>query len=290
MSDMPFRIGVIATVVLVALAIVRFSFCHQVDLPPIPPRPEPPRVEVAEVTASVNSDPGIFAELLAKDSRTLRIEPPTTPADLSRAFTHERWEEGTTLSVRGKSRSTEVLGLRLVLSLQDIEGTPQRQMVLTIKNTTDAHLAYRIQTQPTRGANSCSGKSDFAHNAVALAPGETIRRAECIYKSGSKLRVSAVDTVQLPALSYFYVSQLPPSALGLELRTARGHRSAAGRQACQVFKSAVLEEDLRSGRTGWIDLVDFYARHPCTIYSFPNGYKAFQSDGERPLPVTDQAP
>ena len=37
----------------------------------------------------------------------------------------------------------------------------------------------------------------------------------------------------------------------------------------------------------WRDLVDFYARHRCETYTFPEGYRAFERDGARPLPAID---
>src|SRR5690606_3456002 len=194
---------------------------------------------------------------------------PATPADLSRALPHRVSEERIALAPRGKGSSAEVLGLRLALSVADIEGTPRRQMILGITNTTEDYLAYRVLTRPSRGTSSCHEKADIAHNAVALAPGQTLRRSECIYKSGWRLVVSRVETVALPALSYHYLSAVPPPALGLDLLPARGHRPPAGRSPCQIFHPATVAEAIRSGEARWRDLVDFYARHSCQTFTFP---------------------
>ena len=290
MNDTAFRIAVLTVAVLAGAAIARLSFCRPVDLPALPAQPPPPRIEVGEVQATVASDPAEYAQRVATDSRTLRVDPPATPADLARVMAHQAKDAKLALEPRGKKSSTEVLGLRLSLSIAEIEGTPRRQMVLTIQNTTEHHLAYRVVSRPSQGTRPCHEKSDFAHNAIALAPGEKIRRSECIYKSGWRLLIDRVETVELPRLSYYYVSALSPTALGLDRLSSRGHRAVGGRLPCQTFQSAVLDDALRSGATAWRDLIDFYARHPCQVYTFPNGYKAFAADGERALPAVVVAP
>lgn len=290
MSDTAFRIAVATAAVLVGAAIMRLSFCRPVELPAVPPRPPAPRIEVAQVTATVASDPAEYAQRIATDSHALRVDPPATPADLARVMAHQAKATKLALEPKGKKASTEVLGLKLALSVSDIDGTPRRQMVLTIQNTTDHYLAYRVASRPSQGTRPCHEKSDFAHNAIALAPGEKVRRSECIYKRGWRLMIDRVETVELPKLSYFYVSALSPTALGLDRLSSRGHRAVGGRLPCQTFQSAVLDDALRSGATTWRDLIDFYARHPCQVYTFPNGYKAFAADGERPLPAVVVAP
>jgi hypothetical protein len=289
-NDSAFRVAVVVAAVALAGTIARLSFCRGGELPAVPPRPRPRPVPVAKLTASVQADPAVYAEHLAKDSRALRIEPPVTPADMARAFAFESSDTPIALAPRGKGSSAEVLGLALSLAVEDIEGTPRRQMVLTIRNTSDAYLAYRVVTRPSQGTRPCHEKLDLAHNAVALAPGEKVRRSECIYRSGYRLFVNRVETAVVPVLSYHYLSSLPPSALGLDLLPARGHRPPAGRPLCRVFQSAALDESLRSGQTTWRDLVDFYGRHSCQIFTFPPGYKAFSRDGERALPAVTVGP
>jgi hypothetical protein len=291
MTDSAFRVAVAVAAMALAGAIARISFCRGGELPAIPARPRAKPVPVATVTAAVEADPGVYAEQLARDSRVLRVEPPATPADMARALVFESHEQPIVLVPKGKSgTSAEVLGLRLSLAVTPIEGTPRRQMVLTIENTSDAYLAYRVVSRPSQGTRPCHDKLDLAHNAIALAPGEKIRRSECIYRSGYRLFVNRVETAVLPKLSYYYVSSLPPSALSLDLLSSRGHRPIGGRQLCRVFQSAALEEAVRTGQTTWRDLVDFYARHACQTFTFPPGYTAFSRDGERPLPAVAAGP
>jgi len=290
-SDAGFRLGIGAVAVAAAALIARVSFSGDVDLPPVPPRPAATPEVVASAVATVAAierDPAVYAEQLASDSRALHIEPAVTPEDMAILLPHRSDAKRRILEPRRKRAKASVLGLDLSLSIADVEGTPRRQLILTIENTTRDHLAYRVMTQSSRGLQACFGKSDVAHNAIALAPGEKVRRSECIYRKGLKLYVDRVETIRLPRLSYYYVSALPPAAIGLERLdrlAARGHRPAWARSPCRFFHSADLSSEVASGSTTWRDLVDFYARHPCGVYSFDIDYKAFEKDGEQPLPA-----
>ncbi len=290
MNDSAFRVAVVVAALALVGAVAQLSFCRGGELPAIPPRPRPRSVPVARVTSAVVADPGVYAEQLSRDSRALKIEPPVTPADMSRVMVFESQDKPFALAPHGKEASADVLGLRLSLAVSEIEGTPRRQMVLTIENRSDSYLAYHVVSRPSQGTRPCHEKLDFPHNAIALAPGEKLRRSECIYRSGYRLFVNRVETAVLPKLSYYYLSSLPPSALGLDLLAARGHRPLAGRPVCQVFRSAALDESVRAGQTTWHDLVDFYSRHSCQIFTFPAGYKAFSRDGERALPAVPATP
>ena len=48
-----------------------------------------------------------------------------------------------------------------------------------------------------------------------------------------------------------------------------------------------VRKALENGELQWRDLVDFYARHPCKIYEFPGGYKAWTESHRQPLPVVE---
>ena len=295
MTDAVFRLA-LGTIVLGSAAVAaRLGFVHDAELPPVPPIPEAPRAEVeaARATAAIDRDPDTYADHLAADSNTFRVEPIATPADLSSVMVHRVQSGRVVLEPARKRARAEVLGLAMTLTVEDIEGSPRRQLVLTVENTTSDPVAYRVVTQSSRGLAPCHAKSDIAHNAIALAPGEKARRSECIYRKGLKLFVDRVETIQLPRLSYYYVSALPAAAFGVapsDRLAGRGHRPARSRSPCRVYQSAELTQALSSGSTTWRDLVDFYARHSCTHYSFPIDYKAFEKDGDRELPAVPPPP
>jgi hypothetical protein len=289
-TDRAFRICISVAFLAAAVVIVRVRFYPDVELPRLPRRPVPVRdtVMVAAATKAIERDPVAYADLLAGDSRELHIDPIVTPDQLAAVFPHRVDEQRRVLASGRKRAEVEVLGLALSLAVADVEGSPRRQMVLTIENRTSDHLAYRVVTQSSRGLQPCLAKTDLAHNAIALAPGEKVRRSECIYRDRLDLFVDRVETIALPRLSYYYVSSLPAAAIGLERPdrlAARGHRAAGGRSPCRVFHSAEVGSAVANGSATWRDLVDFYARHPCGVYTFAIDYKAFDKPGERSLPA-----
>jgi hypothetical protein len=127
----------------------------------------------------------------------------------------------------------------------------------------------------------------LAHDAIVVGRGKQVQRTECIYRSGMSLAIERVESVALPPLSSAYVSRLPPAAFGADARMARGHRPdlPAGMAVCSTVASQSVRSDIENGTIAWRDLVDFYARHSCETYQFPEGYKAFEKNGARTLPA-----
>jgi hypothetical protein len=91
--------------------------------------------------------------------------------------------------------------------------------------------------------------------------------------------------MELPRLSYFYVSRLFPSHIGLEGQSTRGHVAPAG-NICTNIPEQAIRRGIERGEVSWRDVVDFYARHSCERYIFPVGYRAFTRTGAYQLPVS----
>ena len=103
---------------------------------------------------------------------------------------------------------------------------------------------------------------------------------------GMALAITRVETLEVPVLPAWYVGLLPPRVVGVEDRIARGHEAPRSDEKCSAVVSQTVRSGLEQGEIGWRDLVDFYARHRCATYRFPPSYRAFRSDGERPVPDT----
>ena len=71
-------------------------------------------------------------------------------------------------------------------------------LILRISNRTDAHLAYRVVARLPIDARGCIEKAVLPHNAIALAPRETIERTECGRAGVRQLAIERVETVELP--------------------------------------------------------------------------------------------
>lgn len=285
LSDAQYRaaVGAAAAVVVVLLASWRFGYEH--ELPPKPPKPEATIAGAREFSQAVERSAGAYAAYLERDSETFGLRLAPNVRDMSRVFAHRRDEPRRTS--KPGDPPLRAAGLRLEVKVQRVAGG--KHLVLAITNESDHFVAYRIDTRPTRGQRRCKGKRALEHNAIALAPRQTVVRTECTYRRGGALEIRAVETVQLPELGYLYVSGARPAVLGLDERTAAGHRPAAERMSCHMVATAAVQRGLESGRVTWRDLVDFYARHRCLTYHFPIGYEAFQRDGERSLPAVEAA-
>jgi hypothetical protein len=276
-SDAQFRLGAIGGAVLLALGVAGWRFCGSVDLPPKPNMP----TGVASGTSSqlleeANSSPVIYQDYLAKDATAAGVHVPTYE-EMSRKFPH-RFDEGRRVLEVGDP-AIEIAGLRLVTRRSG------NSLVLEVENVTRSDLAYLVVTEPTPNIAGCTRVAPLSFNAIVIARGQREARVECVWRAGMALAVLRVETVEVAGLSSWYLNQLSPAELGLDERTARGHRQPKTKERCSSYVSQTVRAGLERGQIGWHDLVDFYARHRCQTYSFPSSYRAFSADGQRKIPA-----
>lgn len=283
LSDTHIRIGIAAAAGLLFFLIFELRFCAEITLEP-PPNPPKVSSQVVphQVAATVEASASGYASFLEGDSRAHAISPPMTPEKMAEKFPYNVDENRHHL-VPGRDATLETAGLRLTASVRG-EG-PGSALVLRIDNLTEHPLAYHVVTRPDQATRVCNHKRELRHNAIAIPAGDFVIRSECTNKRGKGLQILKVETMVLPELSFFYVSALQPSSLGLDPRSTDGHTPPGGEELCNRPLSAALESALQSGETTWRDMIDFYARHPCKTYKFPSDYKAFKKSGERQLPV-----
>jgi hypothetical protein len=281
--DGGFRGGVIAGALGLVVLLTLVGFRYELTIPDKPPRPRRTNESARAASNDIGRNPAVYGSYLAKDAETYGVGA-VAPDALKKVFAYKIDDQEHELEPGKKNDSIEAAGLRLTVTLKDMAGGTKRMMMLRIENLTDKPLAYRVATWPDKGTQPCHQKEDSRHNALAVAARDVEMRSECIYRSGWKLVVKKVETMALPDLSYHYVSRLVPPQLGIDSRTARGHRPPRG-EPCRLILPAEVGRGLEEGSIGWRDLIDFYARHRCDTYVFPAGYKAFTTDDERPLPA-----
>lgn len=244
--------------------------------------PEP--AEALERAQAVARDLGVsdraYRERIRRDADRFGVG--TAPEDMGRAFPYTREEPGAVLDPAG-DEPLEVAGLALAAEVEEIPGSHRRQIVLEIRNRLGDPLAYRVDTAPTAGAVTCPRKRPIPHNALALAPSSSERRSECLYEDGFELEIRSVQTLALPELGYYYLSQVEPEDVGLPERTSQGHDPPAG--PCDQLVSTRVERALATGEIAWRSAADFYARHDCEAFALPLEYRAFREDGERAMPA-----
>lgn len=263
-----------------ALAAILFAvrFCGGVSMPAKPPPPHVDTAGARDVLASHDATPLAYKGFLENDAHDAQVPVPTVEAMGKKlVYTLDENKRG----LQPGDPPVEVGGLKLQAVIQ--AGARGDDLVLVIQNPSDVDLAYDVVTAPSYGTQACGQRRVLALDANVVAHHSEERRSECVYRDGMVLGIEKVETLQLSPLEAYYVSRVPPLALGLDVRLAAGHKPGA--PVCNISMSQSIRAAIENGTTTWRDLVDFYARHRCDTYQFPDGYRAFSSDGEHPLPV-----
>jgi hypothetical protein len=254
--------------------------------PPTPKRPEPPPPPSAMINSEMRFSALYYKGLVEQDAKSYGIAPPSYE-DL--AQTNPYFDE-----LHGKQKlrlkapiETRHLRITLEISKQttiiESHSLSTDHLVLRVENLTPYFLAYRIQTTVS-DKHKCAMKADLPHNAIALEPMQTMLRTECLYRKDAEIEVTGIEVIELPELSAYYVSRVPPNATLYDPRTASGHTPPRGTLCPQTFSWRDIKEGIDKKELGWRDVIDFYARHNCTEYSFFRSYR-YRGDPNAPLPA-----
>lgn len=285
-------VAVLGAIVFVVL--VRLRFCYTPAVPPKPPKPKQvtTRTETTRNVATMLGDPKVYDGYLKQDATAAGVAAPSR-AQMAARFPYRRATPNARLTLKGRS-VIEAVGLRLEVIRRKHNNVWILALAIENQSHTE-HLAYRVRTRPTSNGAAVANENLFCrdrellpHNAVAIRAEQRILRTECIYRDGVGLEIVEVETISIPALSYYYVSKLIPTQLGLEARETANHRlpQGAGNDACNLVFSGSISRQIEQKQITWQNLVDYFARHNCAVYkSFPEQYKAFTVDRQRPLPI-----
>jgi hypothetical protein len=276
--DAYFRIGVGVVGIALVVGIAALRFCGGLTLPARPPPPANPHGTSSELLGRSSASPVVYRDFISRDAATAGVRAPT-PDELSRKLPYRVDGERRVLEVG--EPGIEVAGVRL-RALHVESG-----LALEIANATGSDIAYTVASAPIP-AVGCNAAPALAFNAMTIRKGASETRIECVWRSGTALAITRVETVEVVPLSAWYLDHVPPSAVGIEPRIARGHLSPGG-ERCGFALPQAVRSGLERGEIGWRDLVDFYARHRCQTYQFPLSYRAFRIDGERGVPAVPAA-
>jgi hypothetical protein len=276
--DPQVRIGVVIAGAVLVGVITYARFCGSLSLPDKPPPPVGPSGTQRQLLSKTTSSPGMYKDFLERDAATAGVKAPTID-DMTRKLSY-RVDEARHVLEPGKP-AVEAAGLRLRVERSD------NTVVMTIQNLVASDVAYAVTSAPSTGTYVCNSARPLPFNAMVIAKGASETRTECAWRDGMSIVVTKVETVEISPLSSYYLSQVPPSVVGVEDRIARGHHGVSSKEPCSPITPQVVRTGMDRGDIGWRDLVDFYARHRCQTYQFPSSYRAFKSDGERSVPATD---
>lgn len=285
-DDVPpaLRIGVIAGAAGLGVALFVLRFCGDVPMPPRPPPPTVTAVDSSATLAAATASEAAWRSFVDQDARAAGVPVPTD--EQLRAKLVYRTDESPRTVAPGAD-PIEAAGLRVtVLAIDDPDG-PGELMVLSLENLTEHDLAYRVVASPRPGGAACNDRTPLWHDAMVIRRRGKVERSECGYRAGMTLHIEKIETVEVEGLQSVYLSRVPPIAIGGDPFDSKTHRPRlpAGVLVCNLVPSQVLRSAIGDGSVRWRDLVDFYARHRCDSYHFPLSYRAFERQGERPLPA-----
>ena len=270
--------GVTVGIAVIAIGgIVGLRSCGAVSLPAKPPAPVATTRDLTKALAATASTTNAWTVFAKQDAAAAAIVG-FDPASMTKAFPYQSDRARHVLT---PAQPVTVAGLTLSAAVEVVAG--QRVLTLTIDNPSATAIAYRVATTTSAGASDCTQRHVLGHNAIVVGPHAQVRRTECKYDGDLALIVTAVDALSVPPLAARYLSQISPSALVLDERTAKGHERAPG--GCEIHAWPALVSAVAEGTTTFRDLADFYGRHRCESYKFFIEYRHFQQDGERGLPV-----
>lgn len=275
-SDTHFRIGVGAAGAALVALLSTLRFCGAVSLPDKPPPPAAAtRGTSIQLFTRSQASPTVYLDFLSHDAAVAGVPAPSLAQMVRKLLDHVDRERHV---LEVGAEPLEVAGVRL-RAVRVEEG-----LALEITNTTGAAIAYDVETQPVPMAG-CEAARPLSFNAMTIAKDHSETRLECAWRDGMALAVTHVETIEVPALSAWYLDHVPPSQVGIEPRIARGHRGTTAGLRCAFAMPQAVRSGLERGEIRWRDLVDFYARHRCETYQFPLSYRAFSADGERDVPA-----
>lgn len=234
-----------------------------------------PRGTSSELVTRSSASPVVYQDFVARAAAAAGVRAPTLE-ELSRKLPYRVDDARHVLEVG--TPALEVAGVRLrAIHIEN-------GLALEIANATGSDIAYTVVSAPVP-ATGCNAAPLLAFNAMTIRKGASETRVECVWRGGIKLAILRVETLEVVPLSVWYLDHVPPSAVGIEPRIARGHLSPEGPERCAFALPQSVRSGLERGEIGWRDLIDFYARHRCQTYQFPLSYRAFRMDGERSVPA-----
>ncbi len=283
-------IGAAVCAVVIVIAVVSLRFLQKEPPPPPPPPPSPEQ----SVGRILRYSAPYYKAIVDEDEKRYKL-PALEPAALAEPFAYaSELAQPRRLKVEHDTVETPHLKISSRVAKEwAATDTGQRfryeHIILAITNRTQRPLVYLVDTSINH-PERCQMHGAMAHNAIALKPGETVERTECLWHKDSVLTLRRVEVLEVPMLSYYYTSRLNPMQVMLDERTAVGHVVPPPAKQCSFVPWRDIQASAEQAHTGWADVMDFYARHNCDEYSYWRGYRRWTEPGVLPArpPGVDQ--
>lgn len=226
-----------------------------------------------------DADPRAFAlrafdEGVRADAASFGLSPEGPVADVHAAQPYASELEAPVTVAPGRSWTSDHLEVKAVLDKVKYEKlgatVSARHLIAVVENTSDGPVAYRIRLS-SESQGRCEVHGAREHNAMALMPGETAEIVVCA--GGGKIRITAVEVLEISEIGHRYLSRVPPRALGIDGLSAHAHVPVRGTNLCSTVDVPGLNRSLRDGTLRWVDVADYYSRHSCDRFRFEDAYR-----------------
>ncbi len=227
-----------------------------------------------------------FDEGVIADAAAFGVSDPDVVASVHAAQAHAvELEEPVVLSP-GRTWSSAHLEVEAVLDkvkYQKLGATVSaRHLIAVVRNKSKVPVAYQVWVG-SKARGRCEVHGARQHNAMALMPGEAAEIVVCA--GGGKLQLDRVEVLEISAVGHRYLSRVPPRAVGVDSLSAHAHMPPPGIDVCETVDSAGIARAMRNGVIQWVDVVDFYSRHSCDRFRYPEAYR-YQVGAREQLPLT----
>ncbi len=259
-------VGGIGVAVIALGTVLRFS-----SMPPTPKIAAATQQAVSQSIQQIKYQPHYHKALIERDTQASGL--PFDYAQVVEPFPYFlELEKPLTMQPRKDTWSSSHLELATSVAQEWAGGGLKTEhVILTIKNKSRNYLAYRVDTTLPE-LRRCKDAAQRGHNGIALRPGEEVTRVECVFRPGDGVIVRRVEVMEIPAISYHYVSRLYPPHVLMDQRIGTAH-NVPGVKRCSIIPWQEIRDAAEAGEASWADVLDFYGRHPCEEYSFFRGYK-----------------
>jgi len=189
---------------------------HSASTPPAAPeRPRPPPPAATLANSDLRFSPVFYRTQLEQDAKSYGIPAPSwDEITQPNPYFDELKGSSACASKRPSKPATCACHWRSARLCPSSKARPSPRTIWFCASRIGRplYLAYRIQTS-VPDKHRCSNKGEIPHNAMAIAPNQTILRTECLYRREETVDVSRIEVMEMPALSAYYVSRLRPMRL-----------------------------------------------------------------------------
>jgi hypothetical protein len=217
-------------------------------------------------------DPAVFAANLEDDAKSFGVDAELIALGEGQPFFSE--VDDAVVLAPGKSWSSEHLSARASIEKVQFQQhgamVTAKHAVLQVTNTSETPIAYFLSVR-SHDRGKCEVRGARMHNAMALLPDETAEIVVCA--GGGKIRIGEVLVLEISDIGYRYFSQVPPVAVGHDGVTGRAHSPMQRVEMCKDIDTGGLARKVQSGLTRWVDLADYFSRHNCHRFEFPDEYR-----------------